>query len=101
MLPSSSIISQITALSPLPASDANSTEASVCPCLTDTPPFLACRGKIWPGEEKSWIVLVEDAASLIVYALSYAEIPVSMPFFASIDIIKARSMRTLVLLNHR
>jgi len=46
MLPSSFIISQITAEDPVLDSFAISTEASVCPALTKQPPFLATSGKI-------------------------------------------------------
>ena len=43
--PSLFIISQITADDPDLANLETSTEASVCPALTSTPPFLDTRGK--------------------------------------------------------
>jgi len=45
MLPSSFIISQITADEPHLANLDTSTEASVCPALTKTPPFFETIGK--------------------------------------------------------
>jgi len=49
MVPSSFITSQITPEASSPAMRARSTEASVCPARTSTPPSRARRGKTWPG----------------------------------------------------
>ena len=49
MVPSSFMISQITADGLTPASRATSTAASVWPARTSTPPSRAIRGKMWPG----------------------------------------------------
>ena len=66
-----------------------STEASVWPALTRTPPSLAIIGKMWPGDTISFLLTFFFDAILIVLALSLADIPVVIPFFASIEIVKA------------
>ena len=49
MVPSSFMISQITAAGYSPALRAKSTEASVWPARTSVPPLRAISGKTWPG----------------------------------------------------
>ncbi len=66
-----------------------STEASVCPALTNTPPSLAIIGNTCPGETMSVFLTFFLDAILIVFALSFAEIPVVIPFLASIETVKA------------
>ena len=51
--PSSRMISQITPAGLSPASRARSTEPSVWPVRTSTPPLRARSGKTWPGETTS------------------------------------------------
>src|SRR5580704_3173759 len=58
--PSSRMISQITPEGLRPARRARSTEASVCPARTRTPPLRARSGKMWPGRARS--EAVEPAA---------------------------------------
>ena len=57
-----------------------SIDASVWPALSRTPPFLETNGKTWPGETMSFFVDCGLIATLIVFALSNAEIPVVIPF---------------------
>ena len=66
-----------------------STEASVWPALSKTPPFLATKGNTWPGDTISLFFTLRLIAVLIVLALSCAEIPVVIPLFASIEIVNA------------
>ena len=68
---------------------AGHTEASVCPARISTPPSFAIIGKTCPGETISFLFTLFLEAILIVRALSFAEIPVVIPFFASIDTVKA------------
>ena len=89
IVPSSFIISQITAELFFFANFEISTEASVCPALTSTPPSFAIIGNTWPGDTISFLLAFFFEATLIVLALSFAEIPVVIPFFASIDIVNA------------
>ena len=60
-------------------------DASVCPARSSTPPLFATKGKTWPGETISFLVELGLMATLIVLALSWADIPVEIPFFDSID----------------
>lgn len=83
MEPSSSTISHRTATGSNPPNTARSTEASVCPALFRTPPSLYFSGKIWPGRLKSSGFDSLDARAKIVVALSRAETPVVVPYFAS------------------
>ena len=53
IVPSSFMISQITPAGLRPASRARSTDASVCPVRSSTPPGLALSGKTWPGWTRS------------------------------------------------
>ena len=59
------------------------------PALTKTPPSCAIIGKTCPGETMSFLFAFFFEAILIVFALSFAEIPVVIPFFASIEIVNA------------
>ena len=88
-MPSSFIISQITAELFFFANLEISTEASVCPALTKTPPSRAIIGNICPGETMSFLLAFFLLATLIVFALSLADIPVEIPFLASIETVKA------------
>ncbi len=89
MVPSSFIISQITPEGCNPASLERSTDPSVWPALCNTPPGLALSGKICPGRAISSGLDFGLIAVRIVTALSWAEMPVVTPFFASIDTVKA------------
>ena len=62
--------SQITALGFNLANFEISTEASVCPALSRTPPFFATKGKTCPGETISFLDELGLIATLIVFALS-------------------------------
>ena len=66
-----------------------STDASVCPALSRTPPFFATNGKTCPGDTISLFEEFGFIATLIVLALSPADIPVVTPFLDSIEIVKA------------
>ena len=83
------MISQITAELFFFASFEISTEASVWPALTSTPPSLAIIGNTWPGDTISFLFTFFFDAILIVRALSFADIPVVIPFLASIETVKA------------
>ena len=61
--------SQITALGFKFANLEISTEASVCPALSRTPPDLATKGKTWPGETMSFFLEFLLIAVLIDRAL--------------------------------
>ena len=74
--PSSRIISQITAAGVQPASLHKSTEASVCPARTSTPPSRARSGKVWPGRVRCSGREVGSTSTWMVRALSAAEAPV-------------------------
>lgn len=86
MDPSSSTISQRTATGSKPAITARSTEASVWPALLRTPPSLYFNGKMCPGRLKSLGLESLDARANIVVALSRADTPVVVPYFASYQI---------------
>ena len=77
--PSSLMISQITPAGSNPARRARSTEPSVCPDLTSTPPSRAQMGKTCPGETMLAGLALGETAVLIVVARSAAEIPVVTP----------------------
>ena len=88
MVPSSLMISQITAAGMRPHIWAKSTPASVWPARTSTPPFWARRGKMWPGWTMSSGRAAGETAVWMVSARSAAEIPVEMPWAASMDTVK-------------
>ena len=89
MVPSSFMISQITADALRPASRAMSTDASVWPVRTSTPPSLASSGKMWPGVTMSSGPFDVSIATAMVRARSGAEMPVVIPSRASIDTVNA------------
>ena len=89
ILPSSFITSQITELGFILANFDMSTDASVCPALSRTPPLRATSGKTCPGDTISFFFTFLLIATLIVFALSKAEIPVVIPFLASIETVNA------------
>ncbi len=83
------MISQITPLGSRPASLARSTEPSVCPTRSSTPPSRARRGKTWPGVTMCRGVAPPAIATWTVRARSWAEIPVVTPSLASIETVNA------------
>jgi hypothetical protein len=85
MAPSSFMISQMTPAGARPAMCARSTEASVCPERTSTPPSRARRGKMCPGRAKSAGRHCGSTAARTVRARSAAEMPVVTPTRASMD----------------
>ena len=89
IVPLSFIISHITAEEPHLANFEISTEASVWPALTKTPPFFATIGNTCPGDTKFLGSTFLFIAFLIVMYLSWAEIPVVTPDFASIETVNA------------
>ena len=88
IVPSSFMISQITAAGVRPAIRARSHPASVCPARTSTPPGCAITGKIWPGCTISAGLASGATAARTVRARSAAEMPVVTPLAASIDTVK-------------
>jgi len=68
---------------------ARSTEASVCPARTSTPPRRARNGKTWPGRAKSAARVQGSIAARMVIARSEALMPVVVPRTASIDSVNA------------
>ena len=89
MVPSSFMISQMTPAGSRPARRARSTDPSVWPERTRTPPFLARSGKICPGRARSCATAPGATAVRMVWARSAAEMPVVTPFFASMETVKA------------
>ncbi len=88
MVPSSFMISQITAAGVRPASSVRSQPASVWPARISTPPFCALSGKIWPGCTMSAGLAWRATAACTVRARSAAEMPVVTPSAASIETVK-------------
>ena len=70
MVPSTFITSYITALGFNLASFEISTDASVCPALSNTPPFFETKGNTCPGETISPLPEEFLIATLIVLARS-------------------------------
>ena len=89
IVPSSFMISLITAAGVQPAIAARSQPASVCPARISTPPSCACSGKMWPGCTRSFAVASRATAACTVRARSAAEMPVVTPLAASIDTVNA------------
>ena len=89
IVPSSFMISQTTPDGVKPASRARSTEASVWPMRSSTPPGFARSGKTWPGCTRSRCVESGWIATWIVWLRSAAEIPVVTPSRASTETVKA------------
>src|SRR3954468_3580034 len=84
IVPSSFITSQITPAGYRPAIRARSTEASVWPARTMTPPLRARSGDTWPGRTRSAGLVAGLTAASTVAARSAADIPVVTLCFASI-----------------
>ena len=61
---------------------------SVWPVRTSVPPSAARSGKMWPGRARSAGCASGLTAARIVFARSFAEIPVVTPSAASIDTVK-------------
>ena len=89
IVPSSFMISQMTAAGTRPAMRARSTEASVCPARFRTPPFRARSGNVWPGRRRSCGFVFGSMSVFTVTARSAAEIPVVVLPRASTDTVKA------------
>ena len=89
MVPSSFMISQITPAGRRPANLERSTDPSVCPVRTRTPPRLARNGKMWPGLTMSLGATSGATATWMVLARSAAEIPVVTPSRASMLTVNA------------
>ena len=83
------MISQITPAGLSPASRARSTEPSVWPVRTSTPPLRARSGNTWPGETILCGPASSAIAARIVVARSRAEMPVDTPWRASIETVNA------------
>src|SRR3989338_7957142 len=86
--PLSPTISHKTPAGVLPARRARATAASVCPSPFTNSPVRATRPNTWPGFTMSSARDFGFARMRIVFALSYAETPVVMPFFAFIETVK-------------
>lgn len=81
MSPSSSLTSsQITAAGCKPANSQRCTDASVWPLLLLRSPGTARKGNTWPGLMKSSGFDSALAKDLAVKALSWAEMPVVVPW---------------------
>lgn len=93
MVPSSFMISQITPDGFSPAMRAMSTTASVWPARTRVPPSRAISGKTWPGVTISSRPRCGSMATWMVWARSWAEMPVVTPSRASMETVKAVSCR--------
>src|SRR5713101_4102984 len=89
MVPSSFMISQMTPAGLNPAMRARSTEASVWPARTRTPPVRARSGKMWPGRARSCGLVFGSMAARMVMARSEALMPVVTPRRASMASQKA------------
>ncbi len=91
IVPSSFMISQITPAGASPAIRARSTDASVCPARTRTPPLRARSGKTCPWPRQVVGGRPRDSiATRMVCARSAAEIPVVTPWRASTLGVKRR-----------
>jgi hypothetical protein len=73
MEPSSSMMAQMTPAGARPARRARSTDPSVWPVLTITPPGRAISGNTWPGRTRSWGFALSATAVRMVVARSAAE----------------------------
>ena len=89
IVPSSFMISQITPAGVKPANRARSTEPSVWPVRSRTPPARARKGKMWPGRTKSSGLVLGLTTVRTVVARSAAEMPVVTPRRASIETMNA------------
>ena len=79
----------ITETGSYPQIFAKSTDASVCPFLSRTPPFDAINGNKCPGFLKSLDFFCGLRISFIVLYLSPTEIPVVVPSSESTEIVNA------------
>ena len=77
--PSGLTISMIAAAGARPASLQRSTEPSVWPVRTSTPPSRARSGLMWPGRTKSSGFMAGSSSMRIVVERSRAEMPVPTP----------------------
>ena len=73
----------------LPARRARSTAASVCPARFITPPGSYRKGYMWPGRARSAGLVFGSRTVLMVRQRSVAEIPVVVPWAASIETVNA------------
>ncbi len=89
MVPSSFMISQMTPAGVRSARRARSTEPSVCPVRTRTPPLRARSGNTWPGVTRSSGLASGLAATRMVWARSAALMPVVTPRRASMLTVNA------------
>ena len=89
IVPSSFMISQTTPDGLSPASRARSTEASVWPIRSRTPPAFARSGKMWPGWTRSCGFVSGWIATWMVWLRSAAEMPVVTPSRASTETVNA------------
>ena len=95
--PFSSTISMIAAAGRRPASLQRSTDPSVCPVRTSTPPGRARSGLMCPGRTKSSVVDRGSASSWIDFARSRALMPVPTPCFGCPSTVTVNAVpRTLV-----
>ena len=97
MLPSSFITSQMTPDGCNPAIRARSTEASVCPARTSTPPSRDRSGNTCPGRARSSACVAGSIATWMVFARSYADTPVVTPSRPSIVSVNAVPNRDVLL----
>src|SRR5690606_14083830 len=88
MVPSSFMISTMTAAGSQPAIRARSQPASVWPARCSTPPGCAINGNTWPGITISFGLASRATATCTVFARSAAEMPVVTPSAASIEQVK-------------
>ena len=88
IVPSSFMISQITPDGIRPARRVRSTAASVWPARSSTPPSFALSGNTCPGWTIPSGFVLGSMATWIVWARSWAEIPVVTPSAASIETVK-------------
>ena len=83
------MISQMTPAGARPEIRARSTEASVCPERTSTPPSRATKGNMCPGTTRSSQVVAGSTRTWTVRDRSAAEMPVVVPVLASTDTVNA------------
>ena len=95
------MISQMTPAGVSPASRARSTDASVCPPARGPRRLWPCSGKTWPGWTRSCGVEPGSIATWIVWARSWAEMPVVTPSLASTATVNAVCSGSLVLGRHQ
>ncbi len=89
IVPSSFMISHSTPAGLSPARRHRSTEASVCPARTSTPPRRARSGKMCPGRAKSAAWVARSASARMVAARSAEDTPVVVPARRSTETVNA------------